>query len=424
MRSLYLFLLLAFATTLSAQNPTPAADQEGAILITNATIHVGNGTVIEGGSILFENGQITQVGKNVGAAAGAKQLDGTGKHVYPGLFALNSQLGLTEFNAVRATNDQRETGYINPNARALIAFNTDSQVIPTVRSRGVLFTQATPMGGLVSGRSSIMQLDGWNFEDAGVGPDDGVHLNWPRRNSYNWQTGRLIANERYDELVTGLENFLNEAAAYCSAGRQGERLTKLEAMCEAMNKTKNVYLHVDEARDIQQGVQLLKKMGANVVIVGGYQAYRVADFLKQEDVPVILSSTQALPDNQDDAIDQPFRNPALLAEAGVTFALSHGGSWEQRNVPFIGGQAVAFGLDYEAAITALTLTPARIAGVSDRYGSLEPGKSASLILVSGDVLDMRTSEVEAAFIDGRMVDLTNKQSELAEKFRELYRRGK
>lgn len=423
MRYLYTLLFTTLLCTgVSAQNPTPAAEQEGPILLKGATIHVGNGTVLESADILFENGKISRVG-NVGAAAGAKIVDASGKHIYPGLFALNSQLGLVEIGAVRSTNDQREVGYSNPNARALIAFNTDSQVIPTVRSRGVLFTQATPVGGLISGRSSVMQLDGWNFEDAVVGEDDGVHINWPRRNSFDWRTGRVTENKSYGESVTGLENFLKEAAAYCGSGRSGDRLTKLEAMCDAISGTKNVYLHANDARDIQQGVLLIKKMGGKPVIVGGYDAHRVADFLKKENVAVILGSTQDLPDAQDDAIDQPFRNPALLAEAGVTFALSHGGSWEQRNVPFIGGQAVGFGLDYEAAITALTLTPARITGVADKYGSLEAGKSATLIVVEGDVLDMRTSEVTHAFIDGRMVDLSNKQSELAEKFRQKYKRN-
>jgi imidazolonepropionase-like amidohydrolase len=217
---------------------------------------------------------------------------------------------------------------------------------------------------------------------------------------------------------------MKEAAAYCSTSRDGDRLLKLEAMCDAISGTKNVYLHMDNPREIMQSVQLVKKMGGKPVIVGGQNAYLAAEFLKRENVPVILSSTQALPNNEDDDIDAPYANPAKLAEAGVTFAISHGGYWEQRNLPFVAGQAVGFGLDYEKAITAITLSPAKISGIDKMYGSLEAGKSATLIVVSGDVLDMRTSNVEHAFIDGRKVDLDNKQAELARKFRTKYKRSR
>lgn len=420
--TLLFFLLLC--TSVRAQNPTPAAAQDVPIVIRKATIHVGNGTVLEESDILFDEGTIVAMGKDMPAPANAKIIDASGKHIYPGLIALNSQLGLTEIGAVRSTNDQRETGSINPNARALIAFNTDSQVIPTVRSRGVLLAQITPVGGYVSGRSSMVQLDGWNFEDAVVGADDGVHLNWPRRSSWSWRTRQVSENKNYGEQVAGLEAFMKEAAAYCGASRTGDRLLKLEAMCEALSATKNVYLHIDEPREIMHAVQLVKKMGGKPVIIGGQGAHLVADFLKREEVPVILSSTQALPRRQDEDIDGPYAKPALLAKAGVSFAISHEGYWQQRNLPFVAGQAVGFGLDYEAAITAVTLTPAKIAGIDAMYGSLERDKSATLIIVAGDVLDMRTSQVEMAFIDGRMVDLDNKQTELYRKFKTKYSRGK
>ncbi|NJB87034.1 imidazolonepropionase-like amidohydrolase [Lewinella marina] len=420
---LALLLGLLLCTGVRAQNPTPAPDQREPLAVTGATVHVGDGTVIENATLLVRGGKIERVGANLPAPAGYRTVDATGKEVYPGMIALNSQLGLTEIGAVRATNDQREVGTFNPNARALIAFNTDSQVIPTVRSRGVLLAQATPEGSLVSGRSSIMQLDGWNFEDAAVRADDGIHVNWPNRNSYNWQTGDLRPNERYDEQVRELETFLQQAIGYCQRSGEGtDRLLKFEAFCEAVNGESNVYLHADEARDIQAGVLLFKRMGAKPVIVGGYQAYLVADFLKQEEVPVILSSTQALPAGQDEAIDQPYRNPALLAAAGVDFAISHEGYWQQRNLPFVAGQAVGFGLDYEKAIEAITLAPARIVGIADDYGSIAAGKSATFVIVSGDLLDMRSSEVEEAFIDGRSIDLSNKQSELYLKFKEKYNR--
>jgi imidazolonepropionase-like amidohydrolase len=421
---LTLLLLTLLCTSARAQNPTPAADQDKPIALTGATIHVGNGTVIENGTILFNDGKLERVGSGILVPAGYETVDVTGKQIYPGLIALNSQLGLTEIGAVRSTNDQRETGVLNPNARALIAFNTDSQVIPTVRSRGVMLAQITPQGGMVSGRSSMVQLDGWNFEDAVVGEDDGVHINWPNRSSWSWKTSMVSENKNYAKQIDGLLNFMKEAAAYCSTSRDGDRLLKLEAMCDAISGTKNVYLHMDNPREIMQSVQLVKKMGGKPVIVGGQNAYLAAEFLRRENVPVILSSTQALPNNEDDDIDAPYANPAKLAEAGVTFAISHEGYWQQRNLPFVAGQAVGFGLDYEKAITAITLSPAKISGIDEMYGSLEAGKSATLIVVSGDVLDMRTSNVEHAFIDGRKVDLDNKQAELARKFRTKYKRSR
>ena len=421
---LTLLLLTLLCTSARAQNPTPAADQDKPIALTGATIHVGNGTVIENGTILFNDGKLERVGSGILVPAGYETVDVTGKQIYPGLIALNSQLGLTEIGAVRSTNDQRETGVLNPNARALIAFNTDSQVIPTVRSRGVMLAQITPQGGMVSGRSSMVQLDGWNFEDAVVGEDDGVHINWPNRSSWSWKTRMVSENKNYAKQIDGLLNFMKEAAAYCSTSRDGDRLLKLEAMCDAISGTKNVYLHMDNPREIMQSVQLVKKMGGKPVIVGGQNAYLAAEFLRRENVPVILSSTQALPNNEDDDIDAPYANPAKLAEAGVTFAISHEGYWQQRNLPFVAGQAVGFGLDYEKAITAITLSPAKISGIDEVYGSLEAGKSATLIVVSGDVLDMRTSNVEHAFIDGRKVDLDNKQAELARKFRTKYKRSR
>jgi imidazolonepropionase-like amidohydrolase len=184
----------------------------------------------------------------------------------------------------------------------------------------------------------------------------------------------------------------------------------------------NAYLHADEARNIQAGVLLLKRMGAKSVVVGGYQAHLIPDFLKRENVPVILGSTQALPAAQDEPVDQPYRNPALLADAGVDFAISHEGYWQQRNLPFVAGQAVGFGLDYEKAVEAVTLSAARIVGVDDNYGSLEEGKSATFLIVEGDLLDMRSSVVEKAYIDGRDVNLDNKQAELYRKFKEKYSR--
>ena len=421
---LTLGLLLAAAPA-PAQNPPPAPAQALPVVIRNATVHVGDGqTVLENTDLLLTDGTITRIGPELTAPDNAVEMDATGKQVYPGLIAMNSQLGLTEIGAVRATNDQREVGRFNPNARALIAFNTDSQVIPTVRSRGVLLTQAVPQGSLVAGRSAVMQLDGWNFEDAAVRGDEGIHIHWPSRNSYNWQTGDLKPNPDYAEQVGELTAFLQQAAGYCArpADDGGDRLVKLESFCQALAGDATAYLHADEARDIQAGVLLLKKLGAAPVVMGGHQAYLITDFLKREGVAVVLASTQSLPANSDSPIDQPYRNPALLAEAGVDFVIAHEGYWQQRNLPFVAGQAVGFGLPYERALEAVTLSPARVLGIDGKYGSLAEGKSATLLIVNGDLLDMRSSKVEYAFIDGRSINLENKQSVLARKFRQKYAR--
>ncbi|PHI19822.1 hypothetical protein CEQ90_11210 [Lewinellaceae bacterium SD302] len=410
-------------TSLLAQNPTPAPEQSEKIAVSGATLHLGNGQVVENGLVLLEDGKIEYAGSQKDHSPNDYQMiDAAGKHVYPGLIALNTGLGLTEIGAVRSTRDGRETGYLNPHVRTLIAFNTDSQVIPTVRSRGVLLAQSVPQGGRISGKSSIFQLDGWNYEDAVRRTDDGIHLNWPRTVSYSWRERKYSENKDYNKQLNELEAFMLEAKAYCNGEREGDVQLKLAAMCDLLNNDANAYVHVYDAKGIQSAVMLMKEFGIKPVIVGGDESYLVADFLKQEGVSVILGSTQDLPNRADADIDQPFKTPAMLAEAGVSFAISHGGYWEQRNLPFVAGTAVAYGLDYEKAIQALTLDAAKIAGIDQDYGSLENGKSATLIVVGGDLLDMRKSEVEMAFIDGRMIDLDNKQSELYRKFKEKYSR--
>lgn len=410
---------------LSAQNPTPAADQQEKIAITGATLHIGNGKKIDNSLVLFADGKIEYAGvKTKRGLDDYKVVDATGKQIYPGLIALNTGLGLNEIGAVRSTRDDRETGFLNPNVRTLIAFNTDSQVIPTVRSRGVMLAQSVPKGGRISGKSSVMQMDGWNFEDAVRRADDGIHFNWPRHFSYNWREGRFGENKNYAKQLEDIRQLMLQARAYCQGNRSGATQLKLAAMCDMLKGNSNMYVHVDDAQGIQEAVLFAKDFGLKPVIVGGTQAYMITGFLKENNVPVILGSTQSLPGGADADIDQPFKTPAALANGGVHFAISHGGYWEQRNLPFTAGTAVAYGLDYERAIQALTLDAAKIVGIDKDYGSLESGKSATLIVVSGDLLDMNQSEVEVAFIDGRMVNLDNKQSELYRKFKEKYAREK
>ena len=415
-----------WGTLIGQQTPAPAQSQP--ILITGATAHLGNGEVIENSVIGFEAGKITIIGAanaQTDNAKNWKKIDATGKDIYPGLIAPNSQIGLIEIGAVRATRDADEVGSINPNLRSIIAYNTDSKVTPTVRSNGILIAQVVPTGGSISGTSSVVELDAWNWEDAAYKLDDGVHLNWPAMMRWTgWREGnpRRIKNKEYQEQVSEVKQFLAEARAYCQQSSVEDTNLKLAAMCGLFNQTSKLFIHVDDAEGITTVIPLKKEYGIEIVIVGGRDSYRAAELLATHKIPVILYHTQSLPYHHDDDIDQPFKTPKMLHDAGVLFAIGGEGYWQQRNLPFQAGQAVGFGLPKEVAIQAMTQNPATILGIDKTVGTLEKGKDATLIISSGDVMDMRTSNIEQAFIRGKDISLDDKQKALYRKFRDKYNR--
>lgn len=424
MRYIFSFFMLLIGWMAHAQ-PMPAAAQSEPIVLLGATAHLGNGRVIEQAAIAFEKGRLTFVGKQAdwNNNDAYTPINVSGKHLYPGFIAANTRLGLVEIGAVRATRDFDETGTYNPNVRSLIAYNTDSQIIPTVRSNGVLLAQATPDGGRISGTSSIVQLDAWNWEDAAYLADDGIHLNWPSQYRFNWRQGMMIKNEGYQEQIDELKAFFEQAAAYAKGQQPAVKNLRFEAMKGLFGGNQRLFVHVDEAKEILEAIAFLKTFDLAVVIVGGREAYLVPEFLKEAKVPVIFQATQSLPNRSDRPVDEPFRAPAILAQAGVPFCLSiSDGSWELRNLPFQAGQAVGYGLQYEMAVQALTGSAAEIMGIADRTGTLEVGKDANLFVSLGDALDMRTCIVEQAYIQGREIDLDNKQKALYRKYQEKYSR--
>jgi hypothetical protein len=423
-----IFFLLFINTTLWAQVPTPAPKQTQSILITGATAHLGNGKVINNSAIAFENGLLTMVADatliRYDQTKYAKIFDAAGKHVYPGFIAANSALGLVEIEAARATVDNAEVGQLVPNNRTIIAYNTDSDVTPTLRSNGVLMAQITPSGGFLSGSSSVVQLDAWNWEDATYKADDGVHLQWPPLRSWGgWAEGnpQQKKNEQYDKDVQTLHQFFGEARAYCQATINEVVNLRFEAMRPLFDKKSNLYIHTDASKTIQESVLFAEKYGCKPVLVGGDESWLITDFLMSHQLSVILSPTQSLPSRDDDALDQPFKTPMLLQKAGILFAITGQSAWQQRNLPFQAGQAVGFGLDKETAIAAITLNTAKILGIDKTTGSLEVGKDATLFICEGDALDMRTNQVTAAFIQGRSIDLDNKHKQLAKRFKEKYK---
>ena len=429
MRRLLLpFLLITFAA--QAQVPTPAAPQAAPVLLLGGTLHTGTGQVIENAAVAFDKGRLVYAGPRAGFAqtAGYTVRDVSGQHVYPGLILPNTTLGISEVESIRATVDDQEVGALNPNVRSVIAYNTDSDVIPTVRLNGVLLAQSTPRGGLLSGQSSIVQLDAWNWQDALVKADDGLHLTWPqqvvRLNPAEDAAALTRRQEARTAQLRDLEALLSEAAAYRQqpAGRR-ENL-RLSSMGGLFDGSKTLYIHADYGKELIESVRFARRLGVQkVALVGARDAWMVLDFLKQNDVAVVLSRVHALPRRDADDYDQPYKLPAQLQAAGVRFCLDYQGSQETsgaRNLAFIAGTAVAYGLTKEQALTAITLSSARILGIDKDYGSLESGKSATLVVSKGDLLDMRTNAVTAAYIDGRSIALESKQTYLDRKFRGKY----
>ncbi|MFN0215964.1 MAG: amidohydrolase family protein [Saprospiraceae bacterium] len=427
---LYLILLtlLAQFSPILAQPPAPAPVQSGAILIMGATAHLGNGSVIANSAVGFEAGKLTLVADattiRIDRSKYATVYDATGKHVYPGFIAPLTNLGLVEIEAARATADYADIGQYNPNLRALAAYNADSEVIPTVRSNGVLIAQVAPRGGTISGSSSVVQLDAWNWEDAAYYPDEGIHLEWPQMRIFGgFETGNpgIKKNEQYDKDVLALRRFFDEASSYAQQPAPEVKNFKFEAMRGLFEQKTTLYIHCDNLKTIQEAVLFAENYSLKKVLAGANDAWLIPDFLKAHQVPILLGKTQSLPSREDEDVDQTFKTAALLQEKGVLFAFSNDGFWQQRNLSFQAGQAVGYGLPKEAAISALTLNTAKILGIDKTCGSLETGKDATLFISEGDALDMRTCKVTAAFIQGRTINLDNRHKQLYQRFEKKYK---
>lgn len=399
----------------------------------NATIHIGNDSVIQNGIVGIRNGKIVEVidaSKNkVELGNYDEKIDGTGKHVYPGLIAPNSTLGLTEIESVRATIDFRELGATLPNVRTVIAYNTDSKIIPTVRTNGVLLAQITPRGGLVSGTSSVLMLDGWNWEDAAYKIDDGIHVNWPRMQTRNWNDNELSfgateKNKEYEKQVNELKKLFSEAKAYNELEAKEEKNIRFESMADLFSGKQNLYIHANNVKEIVEAVNFSKLYNIkHTVIVGGQDSWMITDLLKENKVSVIVNRVHDLPGKPEDDVDLPFKLPYLLHKAGVLFCLNNEGDMEAmgtRNLPFMAGTAAAYGLTKEQALAAVTLNTAKILGIDKTTGSIEAGKDANLFISIGDALDMRSNNVTHAFVKGKQIDLNNEQKELYEKYKNKY----
>ena len=410
----------------------PAAKQSRPIAITGATVHVGNGQVIENATVVMADGKIKSVGANAAVPSGAEVINAQGKHVYPGLILPNTNLGLVEINSVRATNDVRELGDLNPNVRSIIAYNSDSKIINTLRSNGILLANVVPEGGMLSGSSSVVQLDAWNWEDAAYKTDQGIHFRMPSLlarpsfGRFGRGNGGPNAQER-DPVKEGLDkvdeirSFFREAKAYNAVAKHDQTNLKFEAVKGLFDKTQKFYAHANTVKQMLVAMDVAKEFGFDLVIVGGSESWQIADLLKQNNVSVILNQMHSLPTTTDDDVDQPYKTPALLQKAGVTFAINDDDEQTRgRNLMFNAGTAAAYGLSKEEALQAITLNAAKTLGIEKQTGSIEVGKDANIIISEGDILDMRTNNVTHAFIQGRNVNLDDKQKQLNRRYEMKY----
>ena len=418
---------LSLSVSVQAIVPEPAAKQSKPIAITGVTAHIGNGEVITDATIAFDKGIISFIGKNNAFVNAEKHdtLPMTGKHVYPGFILPNTQLGLVEVNAVRATRDQAERTQLNPSIRSISSYNTDSELIPTFRFNGILTAQIKPAGGLISGLSSLVSLDGWNWEDAAFATDTAMHINWPsiysRKFDYATHTVKTEKNKHYQEQVDILTDLFQSASLYNASSKPN---LKLAAAKKVLDGKVQFFIHTDGAREIVNGVKFAKSHGIkNIVIVGAREALIVADFIKQENVPVILSGVHMLPSSEDADIDQAYKLPFQLTQAGIKVAIGSSLAIEPqgaRNLAFGAGRTVGYGLTKEQALSLITKNVAEILGVSHRIGTLEVGKEATLFVSQGDALDMRGNQLLKAYIQGRDIDLFGTQQQLYERYKNKY----
>lgn len=417
----YSFILLIFLASTSWSQTAQKT------LLTNGFLHIGNGQTIPTALVGMEGEKIILV-KNALAYSIKNSdwdtiIDLKGKHIYPGFVAPNSTLGLTEIDAIRATRDFEEVGEMNPHVRSLIAFNVESNVVATVRTNGVLLEQATPRGGIITGTSSVMHLGGWNWEDAVVKIDDGIHLNWPNSQEPDREVGKSAVKKssKYEDEKRKIYQFFELAKSYKS---EGTKELRLEAMKGIFSGEKRIYIHANDVQQLLDVIDFTNQFQLqHPVIIGGYDAPLILDRLKDAKIPIMLPRVHSLPVREEDALNYAYKLPGILQAAGILFCLQNEGDMEAmnaRNLPFLAGTAQAYGLSEEQAVRSISLSTCEILGIAKKYGSIEEGKKATLFVSVGNALDVLTNQVTHIFMDGESISIENHQTRLFEKYKQKY----
>ena len=430
-----IFTLFLISLAIS-NDQIPGEDQKRPIILKGGILHTVSTDIFEGYDILFSKGKIVRIEKNIMASPETDVYDVFGKHIIPGYIAPITRIGLVEIGLVKQTRDFAERGSFNPNVKANVSYNPDSDLIPITRSNGVLVVNSVPAGGRISGQSSVMMLDGWTWEQATLKHPSGLHINWPSmRINYgaNVKKSEKQQKEEIQKSIRDLDHMVRDVRAYFQRIKQRSRIAgerqksdlRLESMIPFVVEKKKIFIHADEARQIKSAVEWAKKNDLKIIIVGGSDSWRLTDLLVKNNIPVVIDQVEKIPTRRFEPIHLPYKLPFLLKQAGVQFCLNtiigypHDGNI--RNLPNEAMRAAAYGLDKSEALRSITLSTAEILGVDDMIGSLDIGKDATFFISETPPMEMNP-KILMAFIQGKEVDLNNHQKMLYKKYQEKYRR--
>ena len=427
-----IFIFYSFVLIASEQIPAPTQKQP--IALTNCTIHPVVGDVIQNGTIIFEKGKITELGKNVPIPDKALVKDLNRKHVYPAFIECYSIIGLTEIGAVKPMRDYAEIGEINSNVRAEVAVNPESEIIPVTRANGIALAVTLPVGGIIAGKSALIKLDGWTWEDMTLKAPVSMIMNWPRMEVITSRWMRQSQEEQRKEIkkrLAKLEKVFEEARAYKIAHETAQKQdiqfhkydARLDALIPVLKGKLPIWIVANSLLQIEAAINWADRQKVKMVLVGGRESTHVTELLKRKNIPVIITSILRLPGRRDADFDEAFTLPLKLYEAGVKFCIASGGASKVRNLPYHAAKAASYGLPKNEALKAITQYPAEIIGIADQIGTLEKGKDATLMITNGDPLEIVT-QVEGLYIQGSKIDLNNKHKTLYEKYKERYRQLK
>ena len=429
------FSLIVFSSLLFSNNQIPGMDQKRPILLKGGILHTVSGDILEEYDILFAEGKIVTIDMQIQPSPETDVYEIYGKHVVPGFIAAYTRIGLTEISAVKQTNDHSEIGEINPNVRANVAYNPDSDLIPVTRSNGVLIVNSTPSSGRIPGQSSIMELDGWTWEDATIKHPAALNINWPSMyiDYSDKKNNEKKQRDEYNKKVRELDELVLNVRAYYHRKNAKERKAehkqktdlRLESMIPFIIHNEPVHIKANDIRQIEAAIDWSKKHKLDITIIGARDAWINPELFVKNNVPVIILGVQVTPRRRFEPIHITYKMPAILFEAGVHFCISLDPGYPMdghvRTLPDEVMRAVTWGLPKNQALKSITLSAAEILGIDNRVGSLEPGKDATFFISNSEPLTQTTNPVKA-FIQGRELDLSDRQKNLWEKYKEKYRR--